>query len=83
MKGGIISFKEVIGLRKALVDEGIPVTVHLHDTCGGQSFSFEVLDEEVPRQETLVRARAFAEHFLGRDLAFSPDGESLWGAGGR
>ncbi len=82
MRGSIIGLKEVIGLRKALLDEGIPVTVHLHDTCGGQSFSFELLDETAPRQETLVQARAFTEHYLGRHLAFSRDGESFWVADG-
>lgn len=83
MKGSIIGLNEVIGLRKALLDEGIPVTVHLHDTCGGQSFSFEVLDETAPRQEMLAQACGFAERFLGRDLAFSQDGTSFWVADGR
>lgn len=73
-----IGLQEIVGLRKALAEAGIPATVHMHDACGGQTFRLELTDSGVPEQETLARARAFVESYLGRRLAFDGTGATFW-----
>ena len=39
--GKIITLFEVADINKALVEEGCPIRLHLHDACGGQYLSWE------------------------------------------
>lgn len=73
-----IGLQEIVGLRKELQAAGIPATVHMHDACGGQTFRLELTDPAAPEKETLERARATAESYLGRRLAFDGTGATFW-----
>lgn len=42
----ILSLDEMIALKAAL-KEACGVTLHVHDACGGQSFTLESADDEV------------------------------------
>ncbi len=75
-----IGMQQIIGLKRALIEAGIPVTVHMHDACGGQTFRLELTDAEAPREESLGRARTFAELYLGRHLTFDGTGATFWAA---
>lgn len=47
----VISFGEVIDLNHILQDKGHPFKVHLHDACGSQSFTIDLLNAELGKND--------------------------------
>lgn len=42
----VITFREVLEINNILSEKGINGKVHIHDGCGGQNFTFEILEKE-------------------------------------
>lgn len=63
----VASIKDVVEARAALREGGLSGTVHLHDACGRQTLSIELLEDA--SNEDLEQARALlAEFFAARRL---------------
>lgn len=81
---GIVSIGDVVEMNKVLQGQGIPVYVHLHDTCGSQFFTFgppKGSDIQEVSGQSLAAAREKVGEFLsfrGIRAEFSEDGKSFW-----
>lgn len=43
----IVTFTQVMGVNRILVEKELGYKVHLHDACGGQSFTIGPLEDHV------------------------------------
>lgn len=63
----VASIKDVIDARAALKERDLACTLHLHDACGTQTLSIELL--EGANDETLAAAQALlTDFFAARQL---------------
>ncbi len=67
MGGKIITFREIIELNHILEEKGINAKVHLHDTCGRQSFSVEK-DELMPEKDKEAVRNVIHTYFLNMGI---------------
>lgn len=74
-----IAIGEVVDVNKRLQERRIAAIVHLHDACGRQTLSLEVLDGD---DGTLVAAREAVRAFFeerGTTIEFDPvEGLNFW-----
>ena len=58
----VASIKDVVDARAALKEHDLACTLHLHDACGAQTLSIELL--EGANDETLADAQALLTDFF-------------------
>lgn len=75
----IITYNEISDLNHFLENENIPYKVHLHDTCGKQSFTLEALDEKAGEFEYSEMKKAVIEFFKnkGNTISFIEKGHGF------
>lgn len=77
MRRDIVSIRDVIAANEMLKERGSALRVHMHDACGGQSFSLrgdageKATDAE--RQAVLDLMRSH-----GHAMEFGRDGVNFW-----
>ncbi len=70
-----IPLGDVIDLRRSLAEVFPAATVHLHDACGGQTFSLEAGPEDLSGAKERIKAFFAARHV---QVAFDTLGTTFW-----
>ncbi|MGN0076308.1 MAG: hypothetical protein ACI38Z_04965 [Parafannyhessea sp.] len=77
MRRDIVSIRDVIAANEMLRQRGSVLRVHMHDACGGQSFSLRgdagEKGTDAERQAVLGFMRS-----LGHAMEFAEDGVNFW-----
>lgn len=77
MRRDIVSIRDVIAANNMLEQRGSGLRVHMHDACGGQSFSLRgdagEKGTDADRQAVLGLMRS-----LGHTMEFAEDGVNFW-----
>ncbi|ROR29362.1 hypothetical protein EDD66_103299 [Mobilisporobacter senegalensis] len=63
MNKTIITFTQIMGLNRILLNEGLGYKVHLQDACGGQSFTIGPLDDNTNEEKFEEAKQVVIQYF--------------------
>jgi hypothetical protein len=64
----ILTFHDIIELNHQLEEKELPFKIHLHDACGSQSFSIEILPRDAANENVDEMKQVIEQYFINRKI---------------
>ena len=65
----IVTYNEVIELNHILEEKGLSFKLHLHDTCGSQSFTMELLGNSDGQEHYVEMKLEVEKYFAEKEIS--------------